>query len=479
MFLNGFSFLTANQAGLFTSALVGFNVAYYPTVMAGSSQTSANGSVPQTSDLAINALWFTSLALTLTSASVGIVAKQWLDEYRKGNWRNAKNRLQVRQYRIQGMEAWRVVGIIHLQSPLLQVALLLFVVGLLILLWKLHVVIAIIPTVCFCIWWTFWFASTVLPTFFPSCPYRSPEAFLFFHLWQRGTNLLRALLRRGFLPVWLRTSSMKSSSSPDHLHLISCLPICHRRQPTPYIDSVLWPLQSLNTRLRSAFPREEDRLESFQEREKQALMDADCPSELQILESPGLDRTVIDGPLVLSLSLSIIDRMRDLPSVISHLARRLRCDIKKFRTSYPHSMPFIDDTIRQDQITRRLLKVALQLLRDRNSEEHQDWNVYCPALLVLGHKWFQPLSPESDGNVAVQDVYSDPQAVPVPPDDKLLTDDLYECFVDFVIYCIDLPNIVIASETAYALLTFVYSKLLPTAMSPGEPFFLTETDLPY
>ncbi|OBZ73635.1 hypothetical protein A0H81_06409 [Grifola frondosa] len=90
----------------------------------------------------INVLWFSSLVFSLVSASIGILTKQWLREYTSGAASSPRENARIRQFRHEGFVSWRIPETIALLPILLQIALVLFFVGLLDLLWSLHPVVA-------------------------------------------------------------------------------------------------------------------------------------------------------------------------------------------------------------------------------------------------------------------------------------------------------------------------------------------------
>ncbi|KIY62857.1 hypothetical protein CYLTODRAFT_334848, partial [Cylindrobasidium torrendii FP15055 ss-10] len=82
----------------------------------------------------VNALWFTSLALSLASALLAVLSKQWLRQYVSFIAGTARERALIRQFRYDGMEKWAVRTIVGLLPTILHVALGLFLAGLVIFL---------------------------------------------------------------------------------------------------------------------------------------------------------------------------------------------------------------------------------------------------------------------------------------------------------------------------------------------------------
>ena len=152
--------MTTSQTGLFSAVLTAFNVESYKGLTQDSSDTSAaallqisrqlsslhsNSTALNTPDQAytspefspsdatvlINMLWFSSLVLSLISASLGILVKRWLREYLTTGYTSPKERIRLRYYRYsQGLIKWRVFEIAALPQLLLHLSLILFFVGL-------------------------------------------------------------------------------------------------------------------------------------------------------------------------------------------------------------------------------------------------------------------------------------------------------------------------------------------------------------
>ncbi|ESK84170.1 hypothetical protein Moror_16995 [Moniliophthora roreri MCA 2997] len=159
---------------------------------------------PSSSSIRINTLWFLSLVLSLTSGLFGLLCKQWLREHRRDTPAHSQaETLALRELRNASFREWAVSSFLAMLPILLEVALLLFLAGILELLWTLHltpfivisiavgfsvglyVMTTILPTISM-------FSLTVLPSyasdkfndniraFHNICPYKSPQAWWFF-----------------------------------------------------------------------------------------------------------------------------------------------------------------------------------------------------------------------------------------------------------------------------------------------------------
>lgn len=132
----------------------------------------------------LNALWFSSLVLSLSSASIGIMAKQWLNEYQSGVSGTSRPAARVRQHRLNNLRAWRVEDIINTIPILLQLALAFFLAGFLILLWNYDHDVAAAASALVGVLAVFTLVTTLLPLFDSSCSYLTPHIRAVHALWQ-------------------------------------------------------------------------------------------------------------------------------------------------------------------------------------------------------------------------------------------------------------------------------------------------------
>ena len=87
-----------------------------------------------------------------------------------------RENVMVRQIRIEAWERWNVDAIIASIPALLQLAMALFLVGIMILLWSLDNIVAIVATIIISFLLAAISAFTVLPVYSKHCPYKSPTA---------------------------------------------------------------------------------------------------------------------------------------------------------------------------------------------------------------------------------------------------------------------------------------------------------------
>lgn len=157
---------------------------------------------PTTAARWINSLFFLSLVLSLSAAMFGILAKQWLREYMQWNLPlgSPRQNVLVRQIRVVAWEEWRVPAIIASIPALLELAMVLFVIGLVILLWTLDSTVAIIITIAVSAFLAAASAFTLLPLLYKRCPYKSPTAwacYCFFRVVHAALDPIMQRLLRG------------------------------------------------------------------------------------------------------------------------------------------------------------------------------------------------------------------------------------------------------------------------------------------
>ncbi|KAJ7586322.1 hypothetical protein C8J56DRAFT_721158, partial [Mycena floridula] len=95
-----------------------------------SSQDGQRAAAGTHTDIWINALFIVSLSLSLATALLSVLIKQWLQAYSSVTQGSAMERALIRQFRITGLESWKVSEIIGLLPLILHASLAAFFVGL-------------------------------------------------------------------------------------------------------------------------------------------------------------------------------------------------------------------------------------------------------------------------------------------------------------------------------------------------------------
>ncbi|KAI0782802.1 hypothetical protein C8Q75DRAFT_490416 [Abortiporus biennis] len=147
-----------------------------------------------------------------SSASLGMLVKQWLREYLSGDYASSRTRARIHQFRYRGLTTWRVFEIMAFLPTLLQISLILFLVGLIDFLRLVHTGVAAVISVTVGIWLFVYVSTTFLPTLVPDCPYKSPQARLVY-------NLVRVL--KGEQPWRIRSLSPHLSWRRFDTHAVS------------------------------------------------------------------------------------------------------------------------------------------------------------------------------------------------------------------------------------------------------------------
>ena len=122
----------------------------------------------------VNTLWILSLVIALITASLGILVKQWLHELLSYETHDPQKRLKLRFFREAGLERWQVFEIASLLPLLLQVALLLFFIGLSLFLHELNLIVGWTVTGVMAAWFGFFLFTTLAPIVSSQCPYKTP-----------------------------------------------------------------------------------------------------------------------------------------------------------------------------------------------------------------------------------------------------------------------------------------------------------------
>jgi hypothetical protein len=137
--------------------------------------------VPMKRDIWLNGIWFLSLGLTLSTALIAGMVKQWLHFYLTDVAGTPKDRGSIRQFRYAGLSVWGVSPIIEMLPVLMNASLLLFFVGLVLFTQGLTGAegITAVVIVMTCVLFFFYLASSLLPMWNPQCPYKTSLSSVF------------------------------------------------------------------------------------------------------------------------------------------------------------------------------------------------------------------------------------------------------------------------------------------------------------
>ena len=143
----------------------------------------------------LNSLWFSSLVLSLASATMGIIVKQWLRRFKSGLYGDSPEVARRRQYRLNNLLKWKVPIIISLIPMLVIIALVLFFAGLVFMLGHIHSLVFAVVTTFIAISLFFILATTILPSLFNTCCYHSPQAVVVTFIWTQSSHKIAILFR--------------------------------------------------------------------------------------------------------------------------------------------------------------------------------------------------------------------------------------------------------------------------------------------
>jgi len=151
---------------------------------------------PTPTEIRVNILWFLSLIFSLATVLIGIISLQWLREYlRPHTDLEPQIAFSLHHLNVESIDQWYLPQIFTALPLLLQLALVLFLAGILDFLWSLNSTVAIPIAVAVGLSLFFLLWTTLLPTtqalllFLPRlpwgnmprspCPYRSPQSWAF------------------------------------------------------------------------------------------------------------------------------------------------------------------------------------------------------------------------------------------------------------------------------------------------------------
>jgi len=140
---------------------------------ASSPESSTSPFVPSSSDIWINSLWFISLTLSLLTAFLGVLAKQWLYQSMEVISGDPRSRALIRQAQYAGLHDWKLPEFIGILPIILHISLALFFAGLVILLRSILQNLAIFVAAIVGIVYMAYIVSNILPIIYPHCPYRT------------------------------------------------------------------------------------------------------------------------------------------------------------------------------------------------------------------------------------------------------------------------------------------------------------------
>ncbi|KAJ3475916.1 hypothetical protein NLI96_g11513 [Meripilus lineatus] len=173
--------------------------------------------IPDRSSVWLNGLWFVALILSLVTASLGMLVKQWLREYLNLPDVKPEAQRRIQLFRVRGLRKYKVSEIAAFLPLLLQISLILFFSGLVLFTRSVHATIGWVITGFVVAWGAFLVITTILPWFSASCPYKTPFFKPITLQFKRLlANLIRPLGESSFYPFcWLHWKSYNTLFADD------------------------------------------------------------------------------------------------------------------------------------------------------------------------------------------------------------------------------------------------------------------------
>lgn len=131
----------------------------------------------------VNILWISALILTLGVASTAISVNQWLYTFPRQDTELTRQSVRMWSFLRRGLMRWRVPVIINLLPIMLQLALSLFLIGLVQLLWTANKVAAYVIMVMVAVIVAVPIVTALIPSVSPDCPFKSPQAWWILRIW--------------------------------------------------------------------------------------------------------------------------------------------------------------------------------------------------------------------------------------------------------------------------------------------------------
>jgi len=216
-----------DQTGLFSAVVAAFLIVSYPLLQPNptdttnrlltqiSQQLSTNGTGsslpplpplspantssfrPPSSVVRVNALWFTSLAMSTACALWATLMQQWTRRYMQVADRpyGPPKRARIRAFFADGVDKFALAAAVEVLPGILHVSVLLFYVGLIDFLININHTVAFILLTWVAMACLIYFILTIMPLFYPNSPYQTPLSSLCWFVLE-ATPLLRLWVRR-------------------------------------------------------------------------------------------------------------------------------------------------------------------------------------------------------------------------------------------------------------------------------------------
>lgn len=121
----------------------------------------------------VNVLWFASLVLSLSAAFLAVLAKQWIHNLTFGIPSSPSSASYIRQYRLDGLQKWRLPAVIGFLPIFLHLSLILFFAGLILFLIPINTTVMAVISIFSGATVLFYAVTNILSGFIPAFPYQT------------------------------------------------------------------------------------------------------------------------------------------------------------------------------------------------------------------------------------------------------------------------------------------------------------------
>ena len=201
----------------------------------------------------VQVILFASLAVSLLSAFLAMLGKQWLNRYASTDMRgSAIERSQNRQRKLDGIVAWYFDHVMESLPLMLQAALLLLGCALSRYLWDISTIVALVVVGVTSFGLTFYLFVIVAGAISESCPYQTPGSRILRHLGPKAWGVLHVTGARHLGRAVIRVFSALVGAYPlvqranSRLHgMYSATKQRFHRRTTPLgLRCISWTLQT-------------------------------------------------------------------------------------------------------------------------------------------------------------------------------------------------------------------------------------------
>ncbi|KZO99179.1 hypothetical protein CALVIDRAFT_553525 [Calocera viscosa TUFC12733] len=151
---------------------------------------------PPMAAIVVNALWFSSLSISLFAAIGAMLVKEWLSAYTQNVAIVPVERAQQRQFRYAGLNKWGLPTIVSFLPISIHLAVFLFFTGLVVFTWPVNWPLSLLLMALLAAGVALYAASSLAPVFYADCPYKSPLYPVLQFVWVNARLLASRAVRR-------------------------------------------------------------------------------------------------------------------------------------------------------------------------------------------------------------------------------------------------------------------------------------------